>query len=311
MDHDEPYLPWPLHSRAAQLLAFGLLPALGLLGYASYVDVKHYIEHDPGYCAQCHVTRDQYVVWDQDAHHRVACQKCHQQTVQEAVAMMKAYVDGGTGRKSGKAQMLHAAWVEDRTCLRCHGPQGSSRASMADSPGHKLHLELPKVTCLSCHARGIHRHSEPASACQKCHDERAREGCAHDGQCTACHTFSGKDSALLPSRQTCEGCHQLYGVGKSDHARDPHNGTFDCSVCHRPHAPSGPQVVSCSSCHTEVVGRCAHAGPGHRRCGDCHTPHSWDARKVNCRDCHDDAHTARASGDCRSCHSLGPTGRSR
>ena len=311
MHDDEPLLPWPLHTRAAQLLAFGLAPALVLLAYSSYLDIKSYIERDPAYCAQCHVTRDQYVVWDQDAHHRVPCQKCHQQTVQEAVTMMQAYVEGGRASKTGKTQMPHSAWVEDQTCLRCHGPQGSSRVSMADSPGHKLHLELPKVTCLSCHARGIHRHSEPGSSCQKCHDERSKSGCANDGQCSACHTFVGQDSSLLPSRHTCEGCHQLYRVGKSDHAGDPHAGSLDCSVCHRPHVPSGPKVVSCTSCHTGMERRGFHASAGHSDCRDCHKPHSWDASKVDCGDCHDGDHVEKAKGDCRSCHSVRTEGRKR
>lgn len=305
MQDDESLLPWPLHSRTAQLLAFGLGPALALLAYTSYGQVRAYIERDPAYCAQCHVTRDQYVVWDQDAHHRVACQKCHQQTVEEAASMMKAYVDGGHAARSGKATKLHAGWVEDQTCLRCHGAQGSSRATMADSPGHKLHLELPKVTCLSCHARGIHRHSEPASACQKCHDERAGAGCAHDGQCTACHTFVGKQSSLLPSRATCEGCHQLYGIGKTEHRSDPHGGSFDCSVCHRPHVPSGPKVVACTSCHSGMEKRGFHGSAGHSDCRDCHAPHRWDASKVDCRDCHDGDHVDNAKDACRSCHSVG------
>lgn len=309
MNADEPLLPWPLNTRVAQLALFGLVPALLLLAFSSWQHMADYVEHDPGYCAQCHASRDQYVVWDQDAHHRVACQKCHQQTVQEAAAMLQAYVEGGGAARNGKKKLIHSAWVEDTTCLHCHGPRGSSKVSMANSPAHLVHLELPKVGCLTCHARGIHRRSEPETSCQKCHDEKAGKGCASDGNCTACHTFVGGADSLLPSRNTCEGCHQITGVGKSAHGTDPHMGNLECSVCHRPHVPSGPKVVACNSCHNATANECFHGSPGHAGCIDCHKPHMWDARGVNCRSCHDGAHERAAGDNCRQCHFVRARGR--
>ncbi len=306
MNANEPLLPWPLHTRVAQLLVFGLVPALLLMAFVSWQHVANYVESDPGYCAQCHASRDQYVVWDQDAHHRVACQKCHQQTLQEAAAMLQAYVKGGGVARSGKKKLIHSGWVEDRACLGCHGPTASSRVSMANSPAHLVHLELPRVDCLTCHSRGIHRRSEPETSCQKCHDEKAGKGCAGDGKCTACHTFVGPADSLLPSRATCEGCHQVSGVGKSTHAKDPHMGNLDCSVCHRPHAPSGPKVVACLSCHAGKSSSCFHGVAGRSTCIDCHKPHLWDASAVECRSCHSGPHVVAAGPDCRQCHGVRP-----
>lgn len=310
MNADEPLLPWPLHTRAAQWAVFGLVPAILLLAFSSWQSVAAYVESDPGYCGQCHASRDQYVVWDQDAHHQVPCQKCHQQTLQEAATMLQAYVEGGAVAPSGKKKMNHSGWVDDRTCLGCHGPSSSGKVSMASSPAHLVHLELPRVGCLTCHSRGIHRRSEPEQSCQKCHDERAGHGCAKNGDCTACHTFVGGADSLLPSRNTCESCHRLLGVGKTAHAKDPHMGNLDCSVCHRPHAPSGPKVVACASCHGTVKGNCVRDFPGHADCLGCHKPHLWDARGVDCLGCHRNDHATAAGPDCRNCHGSRPQARS-
>lgn len=220
---DESALPWPLESRLARLLVFGLAPALLLLGWSSWTEVRRYIREDPDYCAQCHVQKDQYVLWEQDAHHKVVCQKCHRQSLQEAAGMLEAFAYGSPASHSGKHVKMHAAWVDDSTCLACHGRDGRSKQRMDGSALHVQHLKIPRVGCLTCHAHGIHRRSEPETACAFCHPEPKAPACRSGVRCSSCHAFAPSQQMPWAQSAACAACHS------SQHAQDADK---DCLRCH-------------------------------------------------------------------------------
>ncbi len=279
---DAPTWPWLLRKRWARLLAFGLFPAVAAAAVAQWRDVQDYIHGDPAYCAQCHVQKDQYVLWEQDAHHNVRCQRCHQQSLDEAAAMLKAYASGERTMRSDRPQKMHAGWVDDGRCLACHQKQPFGTGS-EPTDGHRLHLRLPRVGCLTCHARGIHRRSEPESACRRCHEESVPKTCASDTRCGACHAFGRGAPSSLPTRGVCLDCHQARGVRTAEIAADAHTPQFACAVCHRPHAKNGGRVVACTSCHGDD--RPAGKGVG-VACTACHRPHGWQAAATACAICH-------------------------
>jgi hypothetical protein len=288
--------PW--RRRIALLLALGLLAA----GYGSWRRTAAWIEGDPQFCGQCHVTQDQYLLWEQDAHRKVACQACHRQTLQQAGDMLRAYVGGQGAGRLGRPDPLHTSKVPMNTCTGCHGHAQAGRKHIAGSAGHDVHLNSPKVTCKSCHGKTIHRSAEPMEACGDCHQEAVRITGMARLHCTACHDFRARKDDLLPARAVCVDCHASRGVEVRDYSQDRHMSNLACSVCHRPHQQGPEAIQACTGCHAHRERHGLHASSGHQGCTDCHAPHTWEVSPAACKTCHATAPAHGDDGPCWRCH---------
>lgn len=105
-------------------------------------------------------------------------------------------------------------------------------------------------------------------------------------KCSDCHTSdkSVSDGLLLPKRELCLHCHVNFVTGSNVHGPV---AVGDCLACHLPHSSGYPSLLKespdkiCASCHQEqrlalaMHERFVNKGIG---CGECHDPHSGNAR---------------------------------
>ena len=303
-DATDPPTRWPFTAVAWRLVLFGLTPALLIGMYAAWRSTAHYIQTDPRYCAQCHVTQEQYVFAAQGSHQNVACQACHKQTLEQAADMFRAYVlRNQPVPKSGHRNPLHEADVPMAACSTCHFGKVSGTPSIAGTIGHEMHLKQPKVTCKSCHDKGIHRDANALETCKACHEkETVRITGMAPLHCNACHSFRKQATTLLPSQRDCIDCHASRNVKFKDYSKDQHMANFACSVCHRPHDASPQGLIQCTSCHTHMERKGLHANDEHQTCTDCHKAHTWQVSKAECMACHDGMKAHGDGAACQSCH---------
>ena len=57
---------------------------IGFAGYRSY----QYVEHDPQFCASCHLMATAWTTWKQGPHNKLDCHVCHQQSIQDRVRIV-------------------------------------------------------------------------------------------------------------------------------------------------------------------------------------------------------------------------------
>ena len=304
-DATDPPPGWPFTAGAWRLTLFGLVPAVLVAMYGTWRSTANFIQTDPRYCAQCHVTQDQYLFWTQDAHQKVACQACHKQTLEQAADMFRAYVlSNQTVPASGHGNRLHAPRVPMASCTACHGHKVGNLPTIEGSAGHEMHLRQTGVTCKSCHGKAIHRYANAIEFCGDCHKkETVRISGMARLHCNACHSFRKRSTTLLPSQKDCIDCHASRGVEFKDYSKDHHMANFACSVCHRPHDSTPQGLVGCTTCHTHMERRGLHAQMGHERCVDCHRAHTWSVSNAECMNCHADMKPHGAGAACQSCHS--------
>jgi hypothetical protein len=294
---------------AWRLVLFGVVPAALLAMYGSWRKAADYIQNDPRYCQQCHVTQEAYMFWAQDAHQTVACQSCHKQTLQQAADMFRAYVLAKKEVPStGGGARLHDPEVPMTACAVCHFDRTGALPSIEGSIGHEVHLKQPDVTCKSCHGQSLHRYRNAIDSCRDCHQkETVRITGMATLHCNACHNFRKQAPTLLPSERDCIDCHAARNVEIRDYSKDHHMANFACSVCHRPHDATPQGVISCASCHTHMERKGLHAQENHQTCTDCHQAHNWKVTNDACLTCH----TPKPDGQgkphgngaaCQSCH---------
>ena len=291
-------------------MLFGLVPAVLIAMYGSWRYTAHYVQTDPRYCAQCHVTQDQFMFWARDAHQKVACQSCHKQTLEQAADMFRAYVTQAKPvPATGRGARLHDPEVPMSACATCHFDKTGDVPNIAGSAGHELHLKQPNVTCKSCHGQSLHRYANAIDSCHTCHEKQTvRIAGMATLHCNACHSFRNKAATLLPSEHDCVDCHASRGIEIRDYSKDHHMANFACSVCHRPHDATPQGLTGCTSCHTHMERRGLHAQENHQRCTDCHKAHTWRVTNTECLACHTTLQAdgnGKAHGDgaaCQSCH---------
>lgn len=316
-DATDPPSRWPFSALAWRLVLFGLVPAVLIAMYGTWRSAVNFIQTDPRYCAQCHVTQDQYKFWAQDAHQNVACQSCHKQTLEQAADMFRAYVlrsqavptTGQAAPAKGRGERLHDPEVPQRACAICHFDRTGVFPSIEGSVGHEMHLKQPNVTCKSCHGQSLHRYRNAIDSCGDCHKkETVRIAGMATLHCNACHSFRKQGATLLPSEHDCIDCHASRGVEIRDYSKDHHMANFACSVCHRPHDATPQGLIECASCHTHMERKGLHAVTDHQTCTDCHKAHTWRVTNTECLACHNDL-KANANGKphgegaaCQSCH---------
>jgi hypothetical protein len=257
--------------------------------YASWRQVVHSVEHDSQFCANCHEPQEQYQLWQKSAHHDVACQDCHHQTLEQAAEMLRAYASGRDPTKPGSVAAVHSPKVPMSACTACHGKPMPGHAPIHVSAGHALHLRQPNVRCDSCHGASMHKNVDPLDACGKCHEEQVRIAGMSKLHCNACHDFRTKRDDLLPSQAQCIDCHSARGIYVPDYSKDHHMANLGCGTCHRPHGKGQDRIVACTSCHKRKLPSAIHDIADHSNCGDCHKPHLWRVSLSACRECHDNS----------------------
>lgn len=287
------------------VLVFGVLPVVMALMFMSYRSVVEHVEEDPQFCARCHASRSQYLLWTGSAHKSVGCQQCHLMTVDRAVALLQAFVRyTGEPGPDGKVAPLHVLPVPQTTCVRCHIEETADWPQIRDSIGHKVHLRARGVGCIDCHARSIHRFDRAEESCGRCHaEEVSPEAGMSKLHCNACHDFHANKS-LIPSKGVCRECHISNKIAMPDFPDNVHMSRLPCGACHQPHKRKRVDRTACLSCHERIGSHGLHGNKGHGRCSDCHQAHDWQPQVASCVGCHQKRSARCKPGKCWSCHAM-------
>jgi len=300
-------------------------------GYAAF-RTYDYVQHDNDFCMQCHLMAEPYERFAKSAHQGLGCKACHRPNLLQRSRMgLTAVVD------DPDEVSVHAD-VPNETCAECHVEGDPQKWRLiANSAGHRAHLESPELEglqCVECHSTSIHEFAPIDRTC-------ATAGC-HEGQsvqlgamsdltihCAACHSFvapvadgpgilaSDIDAALLPDYGECLSCHAMRALVDLPDP-DPHQGS--CAACHNPHEQTEPAQAgeSCTNagCHTDT----ARLMPFHvgldeavaADCVHCHQAHDFSLDGMNCVGCHAEPepqdpnatfdHARHADLACAACH---------
>ena len=177
-----------------------------------------------------------------------------------------------------------------------------------DKTGFELEGPHQRISCDSCHLRGIFKglpkrcagchdlgsqiadsvkpgnHIQTSGDCEGCHagNSWAVTGFDHDsitGSCISCHngtTTTGKPSNHVQSTDTCDDCHSQVSwiPARFDHSAI----TGSCESCHNGVTARGKSPTHISSTNT---------------CDNCHVTVTWTTNRVD----HNDV-----IGSCFSCH---------
>ncbi len=203
---------------------------------AGAMRLKAFVDTDPRLCAQCHRASPEFALWNKGSHRSVACQKCHHNTPEQGLVMLRAFLAGKPpGGRAGHGQ------VEVGACAACHLSHDPQWPQVGGSRGHHIHVEEKRISCVTCHAAGMHGFEPAQASCQGCHGEHAiRAPGMQKLHCFACHDFLSKDAGLRPTRRDCLRCHRAEGVLParfSEHAPMQ----FACGACH--HDGDGPRLL--------------------------------------------------------------------
>ena len=281
-------------------LSIAAVAALAVAGAYGVARLRRYVDEDPGLCAQCHRASPEFAMWNKGTHRGVACQRCHHTTVEEGIAMFRAFLAG-----VNPAGAKPHAKVEVGACAACHLSHDPQWPQIAGSRGHKLHVVEKKIECVRCHATGVHGFQPALASCAECHGEHAvRPGGMQQLHCFACHDFLSSDPGLRPTRRDCLRCHRAQGVAAARFAEDAPM-QFECGRCHKPHARTkAGELVACSACHRDVARAGLHARAAHADCSACHTAHLWRTPDKDCSRCHAHAGAHAKGAACSGCHSF-------
>jgi len=294
------------------------------------------VETDPKFCGtSCHhepgprnagVAAD----WHAGGHAGIACQDCHTIPLATGLRLLWAtYTKTATPIAHGKATAA--------ACSSCHEKKPAQWRIIAETAGHRDHVGVKGVDCLSCHASSTHVSQAPEKICLSCHkDEQLHKATTKGAEtCLSCHSYAASPKNIKPpTTATCEKCHvdtptlMASGGGAfvrpmrdvNDHAL---HGGVACQLCHNAHGikPTPPQGQPiCSKCHqfeNFQVGNEQRTGPDeHRKCVGCHQPHAPNGSAISgCIRCHEKnargligdsteatVTTALKHKSCASCH---------
>jgi predicted CXXCH cytochrome family protein len=293
-----------LRAAAVLVLAIGALFFLG---------VRQRVEHDPRFCASsCHHDPPRGAAADLHArgHDGVACQDCHLTSLKTGMGLLWA------ASAPGARPPVHGATTA-KGCTDCHEKRPAEWRLVEQTEGHRGHIGVKKVDCLSCHAPAMHAASaQPAGeaqsrsqVCLKCHkDQRIHAaGIAGAETCLSCHSYAvSRQVQAEPTTLACAKCHDRHTdlVASAngapvrpmkDISDDVLHAGVACQLCHNPHGierkvPQGQP--SCAACHKFEnfrVGNEDRSGPeGHRKCEGCHKQHlPRQTALQQCVNCHE------------------------
>ena len=240
--------------------------------YGAY-KVYDYTEHDPNFCASCHLMETAWKAWKAGPHNQVSCHKCHQQDVVSRTRIVWSWAMHNYEKVPPHTRLDRAV------CENCHLSQDKRWKQIADTPGHKIHALRADLHCLSCHLPSLHAVEPKVEDCQKCHSHaRFNIGGMKDFHCTYCHNFLAKNQdGLKPTRESCLNCHASMQVA-SETFPEGAPMVFQCSECHKPHSKAFLSFNDCLGCHQNIVEDRKHfEKKALTTCTSCHKPHSWTA----------------------------------
>jgi hypothetical protein len=279
-------------------LLLGGAALLATVAFLGGMRFKRFVDEDPRLCATCHRASPEFSVWLEGSHRSVSCQRCHHSTPEQGVAMLRSFL-------AGQSPKGRHAEVQVGACAACHLSHDPRWKQIGGSRGHLVHVEENGITCVNCHAASVHGFEPVSATCVGCHGKHlvAVTG-MQKLHCFACHEFLTTDPGLRPTRRDCMRCHTAQGINAP---MAEHGGAMEmaCAACHKPHAPAGQPLVTCTSCHTQMKKGGLHARAGHARCLDCHRPHTWKADLASCRRCHASAPEHAKGQACGACHAFG------
>jgi hypothetical protein len=249
--------------RMALLIALISLPFIAMVPYTA-------VGSKP--CGSCHAIEDVAMQWENGAHAKVGCWRCHSNGgvlgALEASSRELVRVAGGEVTRSGI--------VSSSRCLACHKEIATQPVRVARLKVSHKEMIAAGMDCLLCH-RGT-GHTDPGqqvtlaaargrapqetsdmSRCLVCHD-----GQTASSDCAVCHVDGPLDKAVLTSADAqaplaprCKGCHE----SKTDQS---------CMDCHGLELP-----------HPQPVFMRQHAGLSYRNpalCAKCHeTAHTYES----------------------------------
>lgn len=285
------------------LFIFGAAGA-SVAGYRTY----DYVQHDNDFCMSCHLMAEPYELFGRSAHRDLGCKSCHSPTLVERSTMGLTQV-----LENPDSISVHAE-VPDEKCVSCHVDGDPGKWTLiANSAGHRVHLEstdttLADVSCVGCHQSSLHQFAATDETCAQsgCHtDSSITLGAMGDFtiHCTSCHsfaappedlTFEAAQTALAPDADACLSCHVMRTLVEIPED-EPHGAV--CSSCHNPHTQETPQqaVETCATagCHEQPDSLTPfHRGLGDHPlddCSSCHTAHDFGANQGDdCLSCHTD-----------------------
>ena len=253
----------------AIIIAATALVAIGLAvtGYRFY----DYVEHDPKFCASCHVMETAWTTWQEGPHKAVACKTCHQQYIQDRARIVWRWAVSNVEAIPPHTHLNRAV------CENCHLNETTQWPQIRHTAGHDVHVVRANLECLACHLPSLHATKPKVEACTQCHSSaRTNIGGMKAFHCTSCHPFlATKGVGLKPERELCLRCHAGIKLkGETFPAAAPM--AFDCSACHKPHSKPILSFNDCLGCHRQIAEDQRHfAMKALTRCVACHRPHSW------------------------------------
>jgi len=250
--------------RAVILIGFCIL-ATGVFFYATKVMFQ-----DSKNCAVCHYMVPYYKNWQTSTHSMVPCLKCHDYTLERALAGEFTFLAGAHNPRP-------LTNIPDKNCLQggCHEKRlvlskvtftkkGVSFDHMLHftemKRGIKLHcrschsdivqgehLKVSMNVCYLCHFKGV-AHDRTQTGCLSCHSAPTkpiayREGTfSHEAalkagyKCSKCHVEVTRGDGLTP-QDKCYFCHvdriEKYSDVNLLHDQHITKQQIDCLYCHR------------------------------------------------------------------------------
>ncbi len=275
-------------------IASGVLFVASALGVGgSVVRLRRYVQESPRFCETCHEVSPEIAVWVESKHRTVRCQSCHHNTLSDGLRILMATV-------SGEVEDIRHAEVDLTSCAGCHTSHDARWPDIASSRGHLIHANQEAIACTRCHGAQMHFDQPPREGCIECHVGHALGDSHGDRHCLACHNFLTTEDVIKPTRSDCMQCHRHNERPVLIPADAPMQ--LRCSACHQPHRDQ--KIVPCAACHAspELVG--SHHVPGHAKCGDCHTAHSWTSTRAQCLHCHRVGPAHHKEQACTRCHAF-------
>lgn len=276
-----------------------LLAAAAFGGYRLY----HYTEHNPKFCASCHIMDEAYSKWAASIHRNVNCHDCHQLPYMERAKLVFSFLV----KRPTSVPPRHGKIIVPYTlCIRCHldGPPAATHP-IRGTIGHKKHFFDEGIECTKCHGTKLHEFLPEAGFCANCHKDIRVHATVMEGfDCLTCHDFlSMKVSTLIPERKVCLDCHQDMNVEAPFPTSPDASMQFSCNKCHDPHEKIRPTAEQCHSCHDQTNRFGLHEIRNHQECRGCHTPHAWRvADRQICLNCHKDRRRHKPGKRCDQCH---------
>ena len=271
---------------AVSLLAVVLIAAV----FSGSLVIYDYTEHDPAFCASCHIMDSAFESWEGSIHREVECHDCHYATALERNRMLiKTLIE-----KSQKvSERPHEKIIVPSTmCIKCHWEGEKDIPKISKSTGHALHWFKGGIECTACHAIALHKFEAEQRLCENCHGrEKTLLPKMQDMLCTQCHNF--RQGKLVPNENVCAECHSQVKRPTAENRTKAHQ-QFDCMTCHHTHDLKRPASSSCENCHFLTMKRGKH--PIHldaleNDCLSCHQSHQWHITekesKILCSQCHD------------------------